>query len=382
MKQDQIKLQYSNIDGSTKNNLLSLDLKSLKNTGASFRNRFQAQKTIINKQKIKLHEQERIINELKMGILTEEVRNSLDKSKSDIRELFGDCKLKLIGRVPLEYVPLNDSEKISVHSQSAPKILQLLEQRAYERMKYREMIKERKRILEETKKKLYEEALEQKKCLEEEEKKKHLEMIRERRKEDLERMAIRQANKEKFIKDSTTATEMYKRKLLAHSFSRWKFQFKWSRDKAVLCEEHYKKNILKKSFKALLGIVQIKYSIKYNVADKFYKRSMLKKAIIGFRQNRLERMRSMQIAEDYYDFRLQCKVVDHWTSYIHRAVIIESIKMQQAIYQHQRKLLFQSFFQWKSLPTVLKLEKAKEERKQKWRQKVWEILPDFKPSEI
>jgi hypothetical protein len=34
---------------------------------------------------------------------------------------------------------------------------------------------------------------------------------------------------------------------------------------------------------------------------------------------------------------------------------------------------------WQQLPSVLHLEHEKEQRKQIWRKKVQEILPDFKP---
>lgn len=43
-------------------------------------------------------------------------------------------------------------------------------------------------------------------------------------------------------------------------------------------------------------------------------------------------------------------------------------------------ILVNCFYQWRSLPAVLQLEKAKEEKKKKWRAKVLEILPDYKPS--
>lgn len=44
------------------------------------------------------------------------------------------------------------------------------------------------------------------------------------------------------------------------------------------------------------------------------------------------------------------------------------------------RLLLHYFYQWKLLPAVMKLEKAKEEKKRKWREKVWEILPDYTPA--
>jgi hypothetical protein len=44
-----------------------------------------------------------------------------------------------------------------------------------------------------------------------------------------------------------------------------------------------------------------------------------------------------------------------------------------------RKLLTHYLKRWQQLPLVLHLEREKEQRKQIWRIKVQEILPDFKP---
>jgi hypothetical protein len=44
-----------------------------------------------------------------------------------------------------------------------------------------------------------------------------------------------------------------------------------------------------------------------------------------------------------------------------------------------RKLLTHYLKRWQQLPSVLHLEREKEKRKQIWRIKVQEILPDFKP---
>jgi hypothetical protein len=44
-----------------------------------------------------------------------------------------------------------------------------------------------------------------------------------------------------------------------------------------------------------------------------------------------------------------------------------------------RRILFHCFYQWRSLPAVLQLERSKEMKKKKWREKVWEVLPDYKP---
>lgn len=36
---------------------------------------------------------------------------------------------------------------------------------------------------------------------------------------------------------------------------------------------------------------------------------------------------------------------------------------------------------WQRLPQILRLEKETEERRQRWRMKIWELLPDYKPRE-
>lgn len=35
---------------------------------------------------------------------------------------------------------------------------------------------------------------------------------------------------------------------------------------------------------------------------------------------------------------------------------------------------------WQRLPQVLQLERETEERRQRWRMKIWELLPDYTPN--
>lgn len=35
---------------------------------------------------------------------------------------------------------------------------------------------------------------------------------------------------------------------------------------------------------------------------------------------------------------------------------------------------------WQRLPQILQLEKETEERRQRWRLKIWELLPDYTPN--
>lgn len=354
-----------------------VSINPYKNVGASFQNRFLAQKNIIDMQKSRLLEQERIINDLKMGIMSKEDIQRTDKY--DLAELFQDCKMKLLGRVPLDYIPKNQG--LLVKPQTAPKIIQELEKRALERMKYREMIKERKKLLEETKKKIQEENLRRKHQMEEEERLKHLEMLNERHRQEQERMKIRKINKEIFQRNLNKAIAFNEKNVLRRAFHQLKCEYFNSKDKEKMSEEHNKKKILEKSFKILLEIIHYKYSLKCEIADGFRRKVVLKMSWRGFKENHLDGIRSWQVAEDFNDFRIERNFLIALSSFTSKEKILRDIKTQQACYHYQRKLIFYSFFHWKSLPLVLKMEKVKEERKQKWRKKVLEILPDFNPSE-
>lgn len=88
-----------------------------------------------------------------------------------------------------------------------------------------------------------------------------------------------------------------------------------------------------------------------------------------------------QVAEDFNDFRIERTYFKYLYNFTSKEKILRDIKYQQACYHYEKKRSISSFYLWKSLPTVLKIEKVKEESKQKWRMKVLEILPDFTPKQ-
>lgn len=53
--------------------------------------------------------------------------------------------------------------------------------------------------------------------------------------------------------------------------------------------------------------------------------------------------------------------------------------MNKCINQYSRQLKWRSIDTWRLLPSLNEIERQRERRKNKWRNKVWEILPDYKP---
>ncbi|RZC31882.1 calponin -likey domain-containing protein, partial [Asbolus verrucosus] len=301
------------------NEIEKLPLKMQQRKSAEhFKNRYEAQKSTIEKLTLQLEEKDRLIDELKLGILNKDALKSINETKVEIRKIFANCSAK----VRCKLVPPPDySEKFMISTQKAPKILQEMEERALERAKKREIILERKRIIEENRKRMIAEALEKKRVQDEEEKKRNLDMIKERRRKELEMEKIRQINKTIFLGKLHKAVALHN------------------------------KNLIKKGFRSFL----------YNY------------------RMRLDRVRSMQVAEDFYDLLLQNNTFVRWHRNVCIQIMLREKQIRMAQKHYNRRMLFHFFYQWRSLPAVMQLEKAKEQKKKKWRERVWEVLPDYEP---
>ncbi|XP_018335660.1 coiled-coil domain-containing protein 191 isoform X3 [Agrilus planipennis] len=89
-------------------------------------------------------------------------------------------------------------------------------------------------------------------------------------------------------------------------------------------------------------------------------------------------IQNMQVAEDYYDYKLQAKAFKILLDYSCKMYVTNVTNLQKAQRHYRRRMLVHYFYLWITLPAVLHLERAKEEKKRKWREKVWEIVPDYK----
>ncbi|XP_044272276.1 inner centromere protein-like [Tribolium madens] len=342
----------------------------------NFKNRFVAQKNTIERLTSKLEEKEHLIEELKLGILDKEALKSLNETKVEIREIFAKCSAKTRCKVA---PPADYSEKFMISTQKAPKLVQELEEKALERAKRHEIVVERKRILDETRARLVAEALEKKKTQDEEEKKKQLEMIKERRKQELEREKKRQENKAIFLEKMKKAEELHKRHLLKNALKKLLDEYTAMKMKQETSKRHLKNCILRKSIAAWKRFIEDKYRDKNAKADGCFAKKILTRVMDKWRKLRLERVRANQVAEDYYDFVLLEKSFTQW----HRHVCVEFMKQEKqkklAEMHYNRRIVIHYFYQWRSLPAVIQLEKSKEQKMKKWREKVWEVLPDYKP---
>ncbi|XP_066155972.1 coiled-coil domain-containing protein 191 isoform X2 [Euwallacea fornicatus] len=341
-----------------------------------FKNRYKSQRKIINDQRSKIEEQNKIINELKLGIIREDLLKSIENTKIEIRELFNNCSPKLLTKSPL-LKAIDDRDKIMILSQKAPKSIQRMQERATERTLYREVILERKRIIEETRQRLLEEAIEKKKVMEEEERKRNLDLINKQRKKDLHLQKIRLEKKKEIQHKFMLAKQFYDRALIKQCFEKLFKNYIKSKENTKLATDFYLNRLKLKVFNTLLGYVESKFKVKYDIADAHYRYIILRRAFDEICDFKTESVRALQVAEDLHDFRLTSNTFIHWHRYVCKQIMLDRKRSEIAMKHNNRRMLFQYFHLWRSLPVVLKLERAKEEKKRKWREKVWEILPDY-----
>ncbi|KAJ3660902.1 hypothetical protein Zmor_005329 [Zophobas morio] len=348
----------------------------VKEAPTNFKSRFEAQKHAIEKLTLKIEEKDRVIEELKLGIFDREALKSLNETKIEIREIFANCSTKVRCKIA---PPPDYSEKFMISTQKAPKIVQEVEERALERAKRRELILERKKIIQENRQRMIVAALERKRIQDEDEKKRSLEQIKERRRKELEMRQIRERNKLIFFEKVKIALGLYNRTLQRKAFQGLFENYTQGKENYERSKLHYKITLLSKVMHTWTEFMEDKYRDKNALADAVYAKNIVSRALQTWREFRIESIRSMQVAEDFYDLLLLNNTFVHWHRNVCIRIMLTHKKMDVARKHHDRRILFHSFYQWRSLPAVIQLEKSKEMKMKKWREKVWAILPNYKP---
>lgn len=215
---------------------------------SNYQNRFEAQKDIIALQKLKLEKQNKIIETLKLGIITQDLAKSLEMTKSEFREIFrNSINLKQKAAPLLDDLPKR-TLNLEIKTEKVPKLVIEMEKRAQERALKRQIIMERKRIIDKEKKQMAELILEQKRIRDEEERKRNLEILKQKRRIEMELERIRQINRQKYMNDLRKAQNFYQKRLKSRMFNRFLLNIEKKHDSIVKSKEFYCISLIKKSY--------------------------------------------------------------------------------------------------------------------------------------
>uniref|UniRef100_A0A1B0FR82 Sfi1 spindle body domain-containing protein n=2 Tax=Glossina morsitans morsitans TaxID=37546 RepID=A0A1B0FR82_GLOMM len=352
-----------------------------------YQNKIKVQQDIIDLQRVKLERQERIIMELKLGKLSEETKEARQELKEDLKTAIrsGDPKLKAKAKTLQLIGNLRDRKDDRFERLEGkalePAFLRNMQERALARSIRQEQARQR-RLKIEAEKEAQKLALEEAKRLEDEETKRlRVETWNERRRQERMAKILKERERQRAADNMKKAQEFCRRLLLSRiGMEGFKRLLERRREKFRKYQELRLKLSKKRYLQAWFTVYCIAKARRDKKADDFYER-ILKRRIINWWCCYVEMERSkVNVAVDWYDFKLVEGVFRKWWAHAKRMRIIEESKMKQASSHHDWQLKWKVLDCWRRLKQMLQLERETEERRQKWRMKIWELIPDYTPA--
>ncbi|XP_058453243.1 uncharacterized protein LOC131431502 [Malaya genurostris] len=353
-----------------------------------YEHRMKVQQDIIELQKLKLERQERIITELKLSKFSEaaklskmEIQNELHKAmRNGHVRLRAKAKcIQIVGNMKNDTTDEDELRKLQAQGLMIPKFLAKMQQRALERGHKHQEAKERRMRMEKEREENKLAAEEAKRLEDEEARKKRYREMREKRKLEKLQKIIREQERQAWIANNQIAKEFRLLKLKRLGIFAFKLLLGIRRDnerRAMAARRRYCK---KKCFRKWWGLTNSLWESKKQKADELANTKLMKVAMNCWRKYCHEQRKKMQVAVDWHEVRLTEKIISIWIGRTKHALLIVQGKMSHAAAHYEWQLKWKVFERWQRLHIILRIEKETEQRRQRWRMKIWELLPDYKP---
>ncbi|XP_026675064.1 trichohyalin [Ceratina calcarata] len=344
--------------------------------------RLNAQKQIIEKQKAKLAEQNRIIEELRLRQMQSEISQANRDTVDIAKETLTHCGQKT-RRTLVQLMQQNGYRDACLtvprRPPDPPKFLLRMEARAEARRKRIKLAEEsRRQKLEEQRRK--EEAVR----IEEEQKKRRLqqEAIAEARRLRKEQEENRQREIEKYQRLNNMADEFYRKYLLKrHVLKPLITLVEEKRNNMKKADDHYRENLLRTAFTAWRSEAERQYKMKIEITELIYSKNVMASVFEKWKQFAKEINAKYQVATDFHDMKLLDKYFKSWHV---RTIELEAEygkKVELANNFHENKLKSKYFGTWKRYLLITEEIKETEKRKDELRRLVQKVIPDFDPKQ-
>ncbi|XP_053692647.1 calponin homology domain-containing protein DDB_G0272472 [Sabethes cyaneus] len=355
-----------------------------------YEHRLKVQQDIIELQKLKLERQERIITELKLSKFSEAAKLSKMEIQTELHKAMrtGNVRLRakakciqIVGNMKNDTAEADELRKLQAQGLMIPKFLAKMQQRALDRSQRHQEAKERRTRLEREREESKMAAEEAKRLEDEEARKKRYREMREKRKLEKLQKIIREQERQAWIANNQIAKEFRLLKLKRLGMLSFKLLLGIRRDnerRAMAARRRYYK---KKYFRKWWGLTNSLWESKKQKADELAHSKLMLLGLNSWKEYCYEQRKKMQVATDWYEVRLSEMVVSTWIGRTKQALLILQGKMSHAASHYEWQLKWKVFERWQRLHIILKIEKETEQRRQRWRMKIWELLPDYKPIE-
>ncbi|KAG7213417.1 hypothetical protein KM043_002702 [Ampulex compressa] len=343
--------------------------------------RLKAQKRIIEKQRVQLEKQNKIIEELKLKQMQEEICKAGKETMSVAKDTLTHCGRKTkrtLIQLMRQAGYRDKSLTVSLRAPSPPKFLIQMEIRAEAR-------KQRIKVAEEERRKKLEEQKRQEEQarLEEEMDRKRLqqEALREARRIREEQEQYRLREIERFRKLNNKANEFYRRYLLRHYLLEPFLALVEMRNGHIKkAEDYHRKNLMKKILVVWRTETEKKIDAKIERAVSLYNKNVLCRAFRTWNQISKEGSMNFQVAKDFYDMKVLDKCFKTWQIRTFERKMRYQEKEKIAQKHYLMRLQSNSLKKWQRYPQIAAEMKESEIRKRELRQIVQKLIPDFEPN--
>uniref|UniRef100_A0A182IYA5 Sfi1 spindle body domain-containing protein n=2 Tax=Anopheles atroparvus TaxID=41427 RepID=A0A182IYA5_ANOAO len=355
-----------------------------------YEHRLKVQQDIIELQKLKLERQERIITELKLSKFSEAAKISKMEIQSELLKAArtGHVRLRakakciqIVGNIKADTSEEDEMRKLQAQGLMIPKFLAKMQQRALERSQRHQEARERRMRMEQERENAKQAAEEAKRLEDEEDRKRRYREMREKRKLEKLQKIIREQERQAWIANNQIAKEF--RLLKLKRFGMYAFRLllgirhENERRSIAYRRRYYKR----KYFRRWWSFTNALWESKKALADVLHEHKVLTLALRHWKVYMHEQRCKLQVAIDWYEVRMTEKVISIWIGRTKQSLMILQGKLSHAASHYEWQLKWKVFERWQRLHIILRIEKETEMRRQRWRMKIWELLPDYKPIE-
>ncbi|XP_066502102.1 coiled-coil domain-containing protein 191 isoform X2 [Hoplias malabaricus] len=269
------------------------------------------------------------------------------------------------------------------HPMAPHPVVQAMEERAKLREERRREVKAMKRRRDEEKLAQMKAAEEERLRQEEEEKR----IAAERRKEERRQQRERELEKQKRIQREQQllkqVREHYHRSLLLYrGLAPWKRLMEESRTNTQKAVEHHSQFLQRRCFLSWIQDTHETLSKKEDSAEQLYWSILLRRAFCSWKRVKQMQCVLQTRAEHFYRAQTLRKVFSALLDYATQERLKTWDRERRADEHNARRSVKRCFRGWRRLPAALREEEVREDRRERLRRKVAEILPDFHSSSV
>uniref|UniRef100_A0A182R2Z7 Uncharacterized protein n=1 Tax=Anopheles funestus TaxID=62324 RepID=A0A182R2Z7_ANOFN len=383
-------IRHSRKKGSMRSGKPAADVVQPASVKKEYEHRLKVQQDIIELQKLKLERQERIITELKLSKFSEASKISKMEIQSELLKAArtGHVRLRakakciqIVGNIKADTSEEDEMRKLQAQGLMIPKFLAKMQQRALERSQRHQEAKERRMRLEKERENAKQAAEEAKRQEDEDARKRRYREMREKRKLEKLQKIIREQERQAWIANNQIAKEFRLLKLKRFGMHSFKLLLGIRHENERRSIAYRRRYYKRKYFRKWWSHTNALWESKKALADGLHEVKLYRLTVRHWKMYMYEQRSKLQVAIDWYEMRMSEKVISIWIGKTKQSLMILQGKISHAASHYEWQLKWKVFERWQRLHIILRIEKETEMRRQRWRMKIWELLPDYKPIE-